>query len=414
MKFYELFISFRYIKANLKQSLIITTAVSIGVSIIIWIPSINISFIGDLIDKSVSSAPNIVIKKEINTFETNKTIFEKVFKKKQLLLSDRVMTRKRHIKSSKKIINQIKGIKQIVTAAPFAEGNAILIRGGEERGISLKGIDPVEELKITDIEDNVIKGSIKNLTINDIAIGDILAEKLRVGIGRRLKVVGPAGLVKSLKVSAIFSSGLRMNDEFLAYVNLKSAQQLLEIKTDVTGIGVKVKDIYEAENTAILIRNITGLEATSWMESNKQILDQLNRFKLIILFINFLIIFSAASSITSVFIMLIASKSKEIGILKSMGAKNASIMAIFMIQAMFLSLVGYFIGLVGAKLMLVWYAELIQAGEGTIFSSQVPDFKLSIPYAVLAFFYTLITSIIASLLPSYRAAKLNPVEAINA
>ncbi|MEI8388727.1 MAG: ABC transporter permease [bacterium] len=412
MKFYELFIALRYIKANLKQSIIIVTAISIGVAIIIWIPSINLSFMEDLINRTVSSAPNITIQKELDTFKTNKTLFAQKFKDENLLLSDQVLTRKRKIKSYKNIIEQLKNIQQIAAMAPFTEGEVFIIRGGEERGVVLRGIVP-EELKIVDIEKDIIKGRIKNLSINEIVLGNIFAQKMKVGIGKRIKATGPTGESKSLKVVGIFSTGLRSKDEDLAYVNLKSGQQLLNIKNDVTGIGIKVKDIYKAEETARLIEKITGLYVTSWMEDNKQILDQLNRFKLIILFINFLIIFSAATSITSVFIMLIASKAKEIGILKSMGAENISIMAIFMVQALSLSILGYFLGLLGAKILIIWYSKLIESAGETVFTSQVPVFNLNISYAILAFFYSVFTSIMASILPSYQAAKLRPVEAIN-
>ena len=413
MKFYELFIAFRYIKANLKQSIIITTAVSIGVAIIIWIPSINLSFMDDLINRTVSSAPNITIQKELDTFAINKELFAEKLKGENLLLTDQVLTRKRKIKSSRKIIEQIKNIEQIEATAPFAEGQALLIRGGEERGVSIKGIMP-DEIKIVDIEKDMVKGRIRDLTINDIVIGQTLANKLKVGIGKRIKAAGVSGMPISLKVVGIFDTGLRAKDEFQAYVNIAIAQQLLNIGTDVTGIGIKVKDIYKAEETAEEIRTKTGLYVTSWMEDNKQILDQLNRFKLIILFINFLIIFSAATSITSVFIMLVASKSKEIGILKSMGAENKSIMIIFMSQAVFLSLIGYFIGLLLAKLMIIGYSNLIESSGETMFSTQIPEFKLNTSYALLAFFYSIFTSILASILPSYQAAKLKPVEAINA
>jgi len=412
MKFYELFMALRYIKTNLKQSIIITTAVSIGVAIIIWVPSINISFIEDLIEKSVSSSPNITIQKELDTFEANKTLFENQFAGKNILLTNQVMTRKRKIKSARKIIEQIKNIEQIEAIAPFTEGQSFLIRGGEERGVSIKGITP-DELRIVDIEKDLVSGRVKNLSINDIVIGQTLAKKLKVDIGKRVKAAGPTGVTKSLKVIGIFDTGLRAKDEFQAYVSLSTGQQLLNIGSDVSGIGIKVKDIYKADETAVIIRKKTNLYVTSWMEDNKQILEQLSRFKLIILFINFLIIFSAATSITSVFIMLVASKSKEIGILKSMGAKNISIMAIFMTQAISLSIIGYFIGLLGAKLMIIGYSNLLESSGGTILSTKVPEFKLNVNYAVIAFFYSVFTSIIASILPSYQAAKLNPVEAIN-
>lgn len=414
MKFYELFMASRYITSNLRQSIIITAAMSVGIAIIIWVPSINLSFFNDLIDKSVESAPNIIITKELDTFERNVPTFELFFGDRELLLEDQVLTRKRNIKSYREVMGKIKGVEQIVAMAPFVDQQGFIIRGAEERGAQVRGIIPEQELNVVDIENDIVKGQIRNLGINDIVIGVTLAEKLNAGLGDRITVTGPRGTSKNLKVTGIFSTGLRANDEFRVYVSLKTGQQIFELGSDVNGIGIKVKDIYEAENIAKELRKRTGLDVDSWMEENKQILDQISRFKLIILFINFLIIFSAASSITSVFIMLIASKAKEIGILKSMGAKNHSVMALFVIQAVVLSLLAYGIGILIAKLLLIWYAGIIESAGQTFLSTEVPEFKISREYAVFAFFYSVLTSILASIIPSYQAAKLNPVEAINA
>jgi lipoprotein-releasing system permease protein len=414
MKFYELFIAFRYIRSNKRQSLIITLAISIGVALIVWIPSMNLSFFGDLIDKSVSSAPNITLTKETETFKSNQPILNFFFADKSLLLKDQVQTRKRNIKVYSDVINQIKNVPGIEEMAPYLSGQAFIIKGAEERGVQLKGIIPDEEVNITNIENNMTEGNIRNLGINDIVIGSILSEKINVAIGDKVTITGPRGTSKDLRITGIFSTGLRGNDEFQVYITLKSAQQILQLGNDVTGIGVRVTDIYQAENISQKLKEITGLYVRSWMEENKQILDQINRFRLIISFINFLIISSAASSITSVFIMLIASKSKEIGILKSIGAKNSSVMVIFLSQAVFLSILGYFIGLLFAKLLLIWYAGIIQSAGETLFTSGVPEFKINFFYAFMAFVYSIFTSILASILPSYQAAKLNPVEAINA
>jgi len=414
MKFYEFFMALRYITSNLRQSIIITAAMSVGIAIIIWVPSINLSFFNDLIDKSVASAPNITITKELDTFERNMTYFDMFFADRKLLLEDQVLTRKRNIKTYREIMKKIGDVEQITAMSPYVDQRGFIIRGAEERGAQVRGILPEQEVKVVDIDEDIIRGSIIDLGINDIVVGVTLAEKLNVGLDDRVTVTGPRGTSKNLRVTGIFSTGLRANDEFKVYVSLKSAQQIFELGNDVNGIGIKVEDIYEAENVAQELRKITGLDVDSWMTENKQILDQISRFRLIILFINFLIIFSAASSITSVFIMLIASKSKEIGILKSMGAKNLSVMSLFIIQAVALSLLSYIIGILIAKLLLIWYASIIESAGETFLSTEVPEFKISAEYAVFAFFYSILTSILASIIPSYQAAKLNPVEAINA
>ncbi len=413
MKFYELFIALRYVTSNLKQSVIITVAISIGVALIIWIPSINLSFFDDLIDKSVASTPNITITKELDTFKSNAPTFDLFFADRRLLLKNQVQSRKRNIKSYKEVIDQVKNVEQIEAMAPFVNEQGFVIKGAEERGAQIRGIIPELETKVTDIENDIIRGRIKGLGVNDIVLGITLADKLNADIGDRVTITGPRGTSKNLKVVGIFSTGLRANDEFQVYVALKSGQQIFELGNDVNSIGIKIKDIYKANDVAQALRKMTGLDVDSWMEENKQILDQINRFKLIIVFINFLIIFSAASSITSVFLMLIASKAKEIGILKSMGAKNHSVMAVFVSQAVSLSLIAYVIGLCFAKLLIAWYAGIIESAGETLFTSEVPEFKISIQYAVLAFFYSIFTTILASIIPSYQAAKLNPVEAIN-
>lgn len=413
MRFFELFIAWRYMTANIRQSLIILGAVGIGVSIIIFVPSINLSFFNDLIDKSVASAPNITVTKELEPFNNSALLIDEKYKTK-FVLDDQTITRKRNIQSYKKVLEEIKPIKGIVAAAPYVGGQGILVRGSEDIGVNIKGIVPDQEMQVVDVEKDLKEGRIRNLSIDDAVIGLMLAEKSNVKIGNRVTLFGSRGQSKTAKVVGIFSTGLRAKDEGQVYVNLKSGQQLFSLENDVVGVGIKVKDIYEANNIATEIHSVTGLKADSWMIDNKQILDQIGRFKLIISFINFLIIFAAATSITSILVMMIAAKSKEIGVLKAIGAKSYSIMFIFVFQAVFLGILGYCVGILGAKLLISAYVAIISQSQGTFLTTTIPVIKLNTEFAIIAFIYSVITSILSSLVPAYQAAKLNPIEAINA
>lgn len=413
MRLYEFFIAWRYMTSNIRQSLIISGAVGIGVSIIIFVPSINLSFFNDLIDKTLASAPHVRITKELVTFPRDVKVLTPRFKQ-ELLLEDQTQTRRRNIKSYRGLVRSIASVDGVVAASPFASGQGIVVRGAEERGVSVKGIIPEKEVNVTDIENDIIRGRIQNLNVTDIVIGKVLADKINVDLNDRITVIGPRSISRSFKIVGIFSTGLRGQDEGQVYTNLRAAQQLLALGTDVTNIGVRVDDIYRADVIADRIEKITGLTADSWKEDNKQILEQITRFQIIIAFINFLIIFAAASSITSVFIMMIASKSKEIGIMKSMGAKNHSIMIIFLSQAITLSVLGYLVGILGAKGLIEWYSYILSSATETFLTTDIPDLKINWNYAFLAMVYSIITSVIASIIPAYQAAKLNPVEAINA
>lgn len=413
MRFFEFFIAWRYMTSNIRQSLIILAAVGIGVSIIIFVPSINLSFFNDLIDKSVSSAPHITVKRELETFDNVSRVLDENYEKK-FLLKDQTITRRRTIKSYKSVISDIENVDGITATSPYISGQGIAVRGAEEIGVNIRGVIAEREAKVVDIEEDIIEGRFSNISINDVVIGVELAEKLNVGIGDRFTLIGSKGEAKTFKVIGIFSTGLIARDEGQVYVNLKSAQQLFGIGNDVVGVGINVDDIYEADKVADKVQNITKLTADSWMTDNKQILDQLARFRVIIAFINFLIIFAAASSITSILVMMIASKSKEIGIMKSIGAKSFSILVIFVSQAIILGLLGYLCGVLGAKILINWYISIISQAKGTFLTTEIPEIKMNFEYAMLALFYSVFTSFLASLIPAYQAAKLNPVEAINA
>ena len=156
-----------------------------------------------------------------------------------------------------------------------------------------------------------------------------------------------------------------------------------------------------------------NLKARSWMEDNKIFLDQIANFRIIIGVINFLIVFAAATSITSILIMVVASKSKEIGILKAMGASPGSIMRLFIAQGICLSLFGIAAGFLGANGLITLYNLSPMAKGSTILGIERPPTVMSQEYAILALIYALISSMLASLFPAWRASRLDPVEAIN-
>ena len=200
MNFYELFIAWRYMYSNIKQTLIIVLAISLGVSVIIWVPSINLSFFNDLIDKSVSSAPHISVTKEIETFDRDADVIKHDISKNIILL-DQTRTRKRNILSVKRVEDQMRSVKGIVNTAPYTSGQAFIIRGADERGVSIKGIIPSREVNVVDIKNDMIRGNIEDMGINDVVIGDMLADKLNVDIGDRVTVTGPRGDTKNLKIT---------------------------------------------------------------------------------------------------------------------------------------------------------------------------------------------------------------------
>lgn len=412
----ELYIASRYVSANLKQSLIIMLAVGIGVALIVFIPSINLSFFQYFLDKTVQNAPHITLTRELDTMPRTKQAVETVLQQEspqaRLLFSDQTNTRRRNISAYKRLMTELGRFPGVTAVAPSVREQVIIVKGSQNRTASLQGIVPSLEIAVSSLKTDVIEGNLEAMGPNDVFLGSALADELNAGVGDRIQLITPYGS-RSYKVTGLIKTGVYQQDLSTIVQPLESAQKLLSLENQVTNIGVKIKDIYQAENTARILANLYQLKARSWMEDNKIFLDQIGNFRVIIAVINFLIVFAAATSITSILIMVVASKSKEIGILKAMGTAPNAIMRLFIIQGIGLSVLGIVAGFIGAYGLITLYNLSPMAKSETILGIQRPPTVMNTEFAILAIIYALISSILASLFPAWRASRLDPVEAIN-
>jgi lipoprotein-releasing system permease protein len=412
----ELYIASRYVLANLKQSLIIMLAVGIGVALIVFIPSINLSFFKYFLDKTVENSAHITLTRELDTMPRNEEALKKQMasegNRHRLLFSDQTNTRRRNITAYKRLMSQLEQFPGITAVSPSVRDQVIVVKGSQNRTASLRGIIPDLENVVTHIEDDVKEGNLEAMGPNDVFLGSALAEELNAGPGDRVQLITPYGN-RSYKIAGLIESGVYQQDLTTLYQPLESAQNLLDLNNEVTHIGVKIQDIYNAETMAKVLGDLYHLKARSWMEDNKIFLDQIANFRIIIAVINFLIVFAAATSITSILIMVVASKSKEIGILKAMGTSPGAIMRLFIAQGICLSLLGIVAGFIGANGLITLYNLSPMAKGSTILGIERPPTVMNTEYAILALIYALISSMLASLFPAWRASRLDPVEAIN-
>ncbi len=413
----DLFIAARYILANLRQSLIIMLAVGIGVSIIIFIPSVNLSFFNYFLQKTVESSPHITVTRELDTMPRNQEALQTLVPRLlpqagRILYSDQTQTRRRNILAYKRLMDQLERMPGVVAVAPYVKEQVIAVRGNQSRAADLNGILPDREILITSLADDVMEGDILAMGTNEVFIGYLLADELGVGIGDRIKLVSAFG-ERSYKVGGLIKTDIYLRDYSIIYQPLQQAQKLLDMNNEVTGLGLKIKDIYDAETMARLIAETYNVKTRSWMEDNKVYLDQISNFRVIISVISILIIFAAATSITSVLIMVVASKSKEIGILKAMGTRPRAILRLFVSQAILLSILGAIGGFFGA-LFLIWIYNLSPAGHGTtVLGIEREPTTLNVEFTIYAFIYSIGASVLASIIPAWMASRLDPVEAIN-
>ena len=414
----ELYIAARYIFHNLRQSLIVMLAVGMGVSIIIFIPSVNLSFFDYFLRKTVHNAPHIQVTRELETEVRNQQALVRVFSSKDqinpphIIMTDLTLTRRRNIMAYDRLIAEMMEFPGVVAAAPYIKDQVIINRGGTSRAVDLNGIVPEKERQISDIAETVTIGSLDTLTDDEVFLGYLLADTLGVGVGNRVQVVTPYGK-KNFKVAGLIDSGQFLKDHSYVATTLEGAQQILNLPNEVTGIGLKVREIYDAEKIAKMLRATFPVKTRSWMEDNRTILDQIANFRGIIAVISFLIVMAAASSITSILIMVVASKSREIGILKAMGTPPQTIMGLFVSQAVFLSILGAMCGVVGGFLLIQVYNLTPMAHSETFLGISREPVTMNMEYMGYAILYSIGSSILASFIPAWQASRLDPVKAIN-
>jgi len=226
--------------------------------------------------------------------------------------------------------------------------------------------------------------------------------------------VGLAPKVKVFEVVGIFDSGMYEFDSNLTYITLKGAQDFFNLGGSVTGIDIKIDDIYKAEVVADDITEFLGLPffARDWMKMNRNLFSALKLEKIAMFIILILIIFVAAFNIISTLIMIVMEKSREIAILKSMGATNKGIMNIFMSQGIIIGFAGTVLGIIAGYSVcyLLKTYQFITLPSDIYYGLTHLPVKMKASDFLLVSASALMISLLATIYPSWQAARLDPIE----
>lgn len=420
---YEFFISLRYLKAKRKQ---------VFVSIITFISIAGI-FLG--------VAALIIVLAVMNGFEKE--------------LRDKILGINAHIvlmeytgpmKDYERVKEEITGIQGVVASTPFIYSQAMLKREENTRGVVLRGLSTRDAMEVINLG-KITEGSVDYLNKDrrmEIRLGNGLSDLPGILLGKELAnhlgaflfdtiyVISPEGIstpmgmvprMKKFLVVGIFESGFYEYDSSLAYTSLKDSQEFLNLGDLVTGIEIRVHDIYDAREIARAIEAKLGYPywARDWMKMNKNLFSALNLEKKVMFLIVGLVVLVAAFNIICTLIMVVMEKTKDIAILKSMGATASSIRKIFMFQGLIIGTIGTLLGSAAGL------AVAFNIGDISRFVENLFGFKIlpgdvyylsTLPSQVdygdvfIIVIGTMATSLLATIYPSWNASKLDPAEAI--
>ncbi|OYU71836.1 MAG: hypothetical protein CFE45_41980 [Burkholderiales bacterium PBB5] len=305
------------------------------------------------------------------------------------------------------VASQIAAWPDVKVVSPVAAGSLLAVRGSVSRALSVSGIEPASYLRIVDLGDKLVRGSLR-LTGGDILIGTELASDLGVDVGDKLRVNTAAGASSSLTITGVFDLGNKGANQRSSFVALHTAQSLLGLAGGVTSLEVTVHDVYAAERVAQRITAATGVQADSWIKTSAQFFAAISAQTTANTTIRFFVGLSVAFGIASVLVVSVVQRSREIGILRAMGISQGQVLRVFLLQGGLLGLGGAVLGCsLGAAALLLWQ-HLARGADGAPLFALVIDPVLFGAALVLA----TLTGLAAAFAPALRAARLDPVVAI--
>lgn len=406
---YEWFISLRYLRAKHRQgfisliSMISVAGITVGVIALIVVLSVYAGFTDGLRDQILGINSHIIVQQTGGSIQNYE------------LTRDRVLT-----------------VRGVTGATPYLYAQTLLSGSSGGSGVVLRGIDPKTAANVISLGDQMIAGAMTDLInqpdnrIPGIILGKQLAEDLRVGPGSKVRLISPSGpltpmgvipKIKTSQVVGIFESGMYEYDSSLAFMALPAVQDFLEIGDVAHGIEVTVnkKDLNKADQvaSAITAKLGSGTITRDWMAMNRNLFAAFKLEKIGMFICVALIILVAALNIISALIMVVMEKGRDIAILKSMGATSGSIMKIFFLQGLIISLTGTVLGVLGGLGLceLLSRYQFIELPSNVYPMTTLPIKVLPLDIMIIAG-CSIIISLSATLYPSWKASKVKPAEVL--
>ncbi len=400
---YELWIALRYLRARRREMFISLITwisvggVAVGVMALVVVLSVMTGFERDLRDKILGANAHVVVQSVAGPLENYQDL-----------------------------ARRIERLEGVAAATPYVSSQVMLLVGGTVQGALLRGVDPGSVARATELARFMVQGRLEDLEREPagLVVGREMARNLGILPGDVGQVVSPTGgltpmgmipRVRAFRVVGVFASGMYEFDTGVVITSLRAAQDFLRTGDRVDGIEVRVTDIYRARDVARAIERALGggVWARDWMEMNRNLFSALKLEKTAMFVILALIVLVAAFNIASSLIMVVLEKTREIGILKSMGATARSIRRIFVLEGMVIGGLGTLGGTVGGWILcyLLERYRFIKLPSDVYYIDTLPVVMEPEVFAGVAL-CALVLCFLATLYPSWQAARLDPVKTL--
>ncbi len=400
---FEFQLALRHLLSGGWQTVLTISAVAAGVIIVIFITSLIFGLIGSISTLLTESIPHITIRVD----DSNPKTLTDNKNPTSSRIEDQASQLK-FIDNWEQVVKTVRGLPNVQAVTPIVTGQGFASKGANPIGVSVTSADPELLDIITPVTKNLTSGKYRGLLSDEIVIDTELAKDLNVAVGDRIRLTSSAGQADSFTIAGIYSRG---QGRGTAYILLRNGQSLFSFGTSVNVVYVKVADIYDVDNLANTISALTSYEAKPWTKDFPDFLTTTKAMQASAYLISVFSLIASAFAIASVLVVSVLQKSAQIGILKSMGAKQRQILTVFIIEGMGVAILGSSVGAI-LGMIIVFLLSLLRGPitvEGKEPKALFPA-KIIPLYIGLAILAAIISTVLAAVLPARRAAKLNPVD----
>ena len=403
---FELLVALRFLREGRMQSVLILAGVTGGVAVIIFLTQLINQLQGTIIDRVLGSQAHVVIRpleevtRRVLTPSAEREVAAAVQPRDQRL---------RSVDQWERIAALAAATPGVLAVSPVVSGPAFASRGNSNKSVALLGVQPDAYRRVVRMDDYMTRGRF-DVTGTNTLIGTDLAQDLGVTVGDKLRVTSANGRSETLDITGLFDMGNRDLNRRWVFVTLKLAQTLLDLPGGVSNIDLTVTDLFNANQVADAVRAQTNLTVDSWMQTNAGLLTALSNQTVSNNLIRSFVVIIVALGISSVLVVSVVQKQREIGILRAMGTGRRRIMTVFLLQGGLVGLAGSVLGSALAFGLLVVFSHIFKSPDGSpLFSAQLDPMLV-----LLASVVACGVGLAAAAIPARSAARMDPVQAIRA
>ena len=407
----EIFIGARYTRAKRRNhfisfiSLISMLGIALGITVLITVLSVMNGFEKELRERTLGVVSHLT-----------------------------VAGRGEYLKNWESVTDQLTNYSDVIGTAPYIQGEGMFYYGSQVNGTMIRGVLPELEPQVSDLADDMLYGDLEDLVPGqfNIIIGKALAGILNATLGDKITLIipqaniTPAGILprmKRFKVVGIFETGTHIYDSSLALVHMQDAAKLYRTDGGVTGVRVKLEDMFQAPRLTHELRKDLPPQyyASDWTRQHVNFFKAVQTEKTVMFIILLLIVAVAAFNIVSTLVMMVTDKQSDIAILRTLGASPRSIMGVFMVQGMMIGVIGTILGTAGGIALALNVETIVPALErlfhvdflaaDVYYISDLPS-DMRWPDVIKITTVSFLLTAVATIYPAWRASRTQPAEAL--